>query len=287
MGYRFLVILLLLCSAGSVPAQHFYFKPQLRYHVPLTSQEAPEFFDAAIVVPTGTGFYYTHIITQKKEFSLARGFSYGGIAGYMFNDKIGLELGLHYFQVKREFKSDDIVPHFPIGSTSWQFRTFNATPSLVLMHTAGILTFSAKAGVLVGLTSLGRSIFFEDKRKTYKFNNSFSAGYSFGMEIGIRINKSSSLFAEAGIENQFYKPRKALIQYDDFTFYKIEELPVYLKEIIYVKKIDHEQVYYDNEHDTYFTNYYKPLMRLKETLKLNSFYTGIGLKYNFGVHEKN
>ncbi|HEX2394769.1 MAG TPA: hypothetical protein VHI78_05445 [Bacteroidales bacterium] len=258
-----------------------YLKPQVRYHLPLTYQEAPEFFNAAIVVATGNGYYYTYIITENEDFSLAKGPAYGGTIGFMLNDHIGIETGIHYFQQKKEIKSEDVFPHYPIGSTSWQFRTINATPSLVISHTTGKLTITAKTGFLGGLTSLGRSVFFEGKRKTYKFNKSLSTGYTFGMDFGIRITNAVSINAEAGIENLFYKPRKGLLQYDDFTYYKFDELPVYLKEIIYVKEIDNQNVYYDNESDTYFTDYNKPLMRLKETLKLNSFYTGIGIRFNF------
>jgi hypothetical protein len=78
-----------------------------------------------------------------------------------------------------------------------------------------------------------------------------------------------------------------LLKYDDFSYWEIDELPEYLKEIRYVREIDHARVYYDNETDTYFTDPNKPLLRLKESLKLNSFYTGIGVKYNLGRNEKN
>jgi len=271
----------------SADGQYFYLKPQAKYHFPLTSQKAPEFFDAAIIVSTNTGNYYTYIITHNTDFSLARGLSYGGTAGYMFSEFFAIEAGLHYFQEKQELKSEDIPPHYPLGSTSWQFRTFNFTPSFVISRSAGKFTISAKAGLLAGLSSLGKSIFFDFKRKTYKFNRSFSTGYVIGMEFGFRLNKRISFTAEAGIENQFYRPRKALIRYDDFTYYNLDELPAFLKEIIYVRKIDNETVYYDSQSDTYFTDYYKPLMRLKETIKLNSFYTGIGVKYIFGGNEKN
>jgi hypothetical protein len=268
--------------SGALQGQNFYIKPQVRYHSPLTHQVSPEYFNAAIIVPTSTGNYYTYIITRNNKFSLARGLSYGVSAGYRISDKVSVESGFYYFQNKEKFASDDVYPHYPIGSTSWQFRSFNFTPSLVFAHTSGNFTLSAKAGFLAGLTSLGRSIFFDFKRKTFKFNTSFSTGYTFGIELGWHLANNFVVSAETGIENQFYTPRKARIQYDDFTYYRLDQLPVYLREIIYVREIDNETVIYDSQSDTYFTNQNKPLMRLKEPLKMNSFYTGIGIKFNFG-----
>jgi len=282
----FLFVAVLFLSVA-IRAQNFYLKPRVRYHIPVTRQEAPEFFNAAIVVATGSGYYYTDIITYNSKFSLAKGPDYGVTLGYRFNDHIGIETGLQYFEEKQELNSEDVFPHYPIGSTSWQFRSFNATPSLVISHTTGNFTLSANAGLLAGLTSLGRSVFFDNKRRTFKFNSSLSTGYTIGLELGLKISSAFALTAEAGIQNQFYKPRKALIQYDDFSYYELDELPVYLRKIIYVKDIDNETVYYDNQSDTYYTGLNRPLMRLRETLKLNSFYTGIALKYIFGAYEKN
>lgn len=259
----------------------FYLKPGIRYHSPITRQEAPDYFNAAIVVVTGGGFYYTYIINENNEFTLAEGLSYGINTGYIVNEHIGIDAGFFYFANNKEFQSEDIWPHYPLGSTSWQFRTFNITPSLVLTHSNGRLTLRGKAGFLGGLSSLGKSIFFETKRKTFKFNPSLSAGYVLSLEAGFNLTESVTLAVEVGIENQFYKPRKAFLKYDDFTYSEFDELPVYLKEIYYVRKIDNETVYFDNQTDTYYTDYNKPLLRLKETLKLNSFYTGLGLKYYF------
>jgi hypothetical protein len=113
------------------------------------------------------------------------------------------------------------------------------------------------------------------------FNKSLDFGYTFGTEIEYSLLDHVSISLEAGVENIFYKPRKAILKEDNFSYWDLDELPAYLSRIVYKRKIDNEQVFYDNLNDTYYTNYYKPLMRLKETLKLNSFYGGINMKYSF------
>jgi hypothetical protein len=287
MFHRFLTLICLACITVAVQSQEFYLKPQARYHVPLTYQEAPELYNAAIVVATSTGYYYTYIITQAKKFSLAKGLSYGGSLGYRFNNFIGAEISLHYFQIKEEFVSDDIPPHYPIGPTAWQYRTINASPSLVIIEQIGRVRIAARSGIIIGRSSLGKSIIFEDKRKTYKFNPGLAWGYTFGLEFSYSLTHNVGLSLEAGIDNVFYKPRKAILKQDDFSYWDLDELPQYLKEIYYVRKVDHERVYYDLLNDTYYTDSNKPLLRLRETLKVNSFYTGIGLCYRFGNHETN
>lgn len=262
--------------------QHFYLKPLVRYHLPFTHQKAPEYFDAAIVVETNRGFYYNYIITENNKFSLAKGPSYGLTAGYSFSNQAGIELGLNYFKNETSVQSEDIWPHFPLGSTSWQFRSFNASLLLVLTRSEGRMSFSGKAGVLSGLSSLGKSVFFERHRKTYKFNSSFSPGYVLAFEFGYSLTKMFSITAEAGIENQFCSPRKASLKYDDFSYTGLDDLPVYLKEITYVREVNNEKVFYDTQTNTYYTDYFKPLLRLKESLKLNSVFFGLGVKYNLG-----
>jgi hypothetical protein len=287
MKRKILTVLFILFTATALRSQEFYFRPHMRYHTPLTYQQAPEYFNAAMVVNTNTGMYYTYILTRQKKFSLAKGISYGGDVGFSINKNIALEFGFDYFQNKEKFASDSIYPYYPLGTTAWQYRSLNAMPGIAITHYAGKVGFTARAGFIIGLSSLGKSIIFEDKRKTFMFKNSLAFGYGLAMEINYPVYKNISISASAGFENVFYKPRKAILKQDDFSYWDLGELPPYLSKIKYVKKIDHEPVYYDHLNDTYYTNYYKPLMRLKESLKLNSFYAGVNLIYYLPVHEKN
>ena len=286
MRHRFLISVLVACCTWIMNAQDFYFKPHVRYHTPLTSQESPDYFDAAIMVAAQTGYYYTYIITSVEKFSLAEGLSYGGDLGYKISRNISAGIGLEYFEKKKEFKADDVAPHYPLGNISWQIRTWNAQPSILLTNEYGKITFNMRAGFVMGLTSLGKSIIFEEKRKTFKFNSSFSYGYTFGMEIGYSFSSKIGFNLEAGVQNLFYRPRKAILKQDNFSYWDLEELPPYLSKIIYVKEVKRQPVEYDGMHDIYYTDYYKPLRRLKETLKMNSFFTGIGIVYKFSLNEK-
>ncbi|HLO61278.1 MAG TPA: outer membrane beta-barrel protein [Bacteroidales bacterium] len=279
---RICLIVSLILSSGLSYSQHFYLKPHLRYHTPLTYQKAPEFFTANMFILTGSDVYYTSVITENKKFSLAKGTSYGADIGFRINEHIAIELGFDYFRNNHQLKSDSVSPNYPLGSTAWQLRVLNAIPALVLSQPIGKnFAFSAKAGFVAGVTSLGKSIIFEEKRRTFMFNKSLDFGYTFGAEIEYRLLNHVGVSIEAGVENIFYKPRKAILKEDNFSYWDMDELPRYLKSIVYKRKIDNEQVYYDNMNDTYYTNYYKPLMRLKETLKLNSMYGGININYSF------
>jgi hypothetical protein len=281
--------ILLLFLSGIIQSQEWYLKSHIDYHIPITTQLSPEYFSASIYSSGESNHIPLHHDISK--FSLARGFSYGLALVYKFNDVLGAEIGLDYFGLNKTFRPDDNTWDYRTG---WKFKTIDALPTIVLYKTLNQLTFSSKFGVIVGFSSLEKSINCRKMQRTYKMKSRMSLGYSLGMEVDYPIDKKLALSVEASIDNLFYTPRKAILVHDDFGYMYYDgsgQIPACYKEIDYLKKISDpgsNKYYIDNENDDlYYSDLNKPSKRFAETLKLNSFHYGIGLIYKIERNEKN
>jgi hypothetical protein len=277
-----LLVMLVTCSFELLPAQDYYFKPNLKYHLSLSKEPAPDFF----TTPMPISGLLLAIPAYISEFSLANGFSFGGITGYKINDFLSLELGIDYFGNKESIVADKAFGLSLPVLTKWNLTTLNSIPTFVIGKNYGKSHFSAKAGLIIGLTSLKKTVTLDDHNTTFKMKASISKGYMFGFEYSTGFSRSLSLVAGCGVEELFYTPRRAVLIENEFSNRTIDETYVYLKEIKYVKKIDNRIGSYDRYTNTYFESVDKPSVRLSETLILNSMYIEIGLIYKFKLNGK-
>lgn len=314
MKIKLLTIGLLLYLLGNLNAQTIYFKPHLRYHTPLTTQEAPEYFSGIQPFPRPI-FFKSNI----QEFSLAKGFSYGGAIGVKTNKAFGFELGLDYFHNDDTFEPDDTYSY----PSKWNFQTFNITPTVTFNQPikSSKSRASIKGGIILGISTLEKTLLIRENQLTYNFSPELSLGYLIGAEYNYSINQKFSINAEIGIQNQFYTPKEGnAININDENAYYLprtnrdynndkDNLPVYRTKIEYVKEIRDRDDIIPNKYTsygygfnipttTYQPNQYyyansniisqdRPSIRLRETLNLNSVYFSIGLTYNIRTNENN
>jgi hypothetical protein len=99
----------------------------------------------------------------------------------------------------------------------------------------------------------------------YSFNNSISYSLSYGVEYLHNLSPKIQLTINAGINHLCYTPKNAELVSSTVD---LKYLPIIYKQIDYFDKID-----------TYNFSFEKPETRLQETLKMNSLYLGVGVKY--------
>lgn len=278
-----ILLLFLVSLVLATKAQGFYIKINPRYHIPNAKQKSPEYFSPGITL--GPGYLTTVITSSINKFSIANGFSLGGILGYRINEFIGVELGLDYFKSNSTF-DPGINSLWWVGSR-WKFWSVNSMPTFVFGKAYTNSALYAKVGPIIGLSSLTKTILDGngDPMISYKLKNNLSYGYKVGFEYNYGLNKSLSLSVEIGIENYSYTPKKA--ELEDANGYDMEMLPERNKKIEYVSEIKNEEIgrsYYQGYGIMY--NPDEPTKRLKETLKMNSAYIGIGLIFKFNSREK-
>lgn len=265
----FLVTLLFIVKL--LQAQELYLKPILRYNLSISTQAAPQYF----TLPN----LYLPISSSIKEFSLSSGFKYGGTLGYRFNESIGLELDLEYFNPDRTIEADKVRSAF-IGTTNWNFKSFNTIPSFIFSKNFNKSVLTGKIGVLIGVSRLVNSIYIENSieryNKTYLLSKELSLGYLLGLEYNYFVKPNFAFFFEFGEEHYSYSPSSASLT-ENFVY----------KSKITNNSISVEKIEYRDKIEGYIADPNKPEVRIKETINMNSIYFGIGFKLIMSKNEKN
>ena len=277
------IFLLLITLTEYAQSQNFYFAINPRFYLPLTYQASPEYFTLERLLTSLGEFQTVYVFDKRNKFSIAKGASFGATFGFCLNNSLSSEIGLDYFDVKRTVESD----YDSYVSSDWHFKTLNVVPEFSVYKHFDKYTLSVKSGPIIGLSSLEKTIYYENTRKTYKFNNNLSLGYIFGFEYDYSLNGYLSLIAEFGTQILFYTPKKAVLTEYLLNGHSIEEISANIKEIEYVKDINFQEYYYDGMKDIYASSWDEPSKRFIERLKLNSVFLGIGVKYKIGNNEKN
>jgi hypothetical protein len=265
MVFAFFMLRICLC-----PGQSFYIKAGGGYSVPIIKQTSPDYFSIESLDPL-----ITHNINFiNRHFSVADGFRIQGVIGYELNNFVSLELGVSYFaNTKKEFEGYPIFADH--GKTSWNYKNYSFVPALIIGQTFNKSSINIRFFTGVGfsdlnISALASNIFLNK----YSFDKSISYSYGYGIEYSYKLSSKIHLYAGLGINNTFFSPKHAELVSSAFS---LENLSVHQKEIDYVKEIN----------DLYVEDINKPETRIQETLKLNSLYFEIGLKYTLKKNEKN
>jgi len=273
-----IIILQLSCSYG----QSFYFKAGGAFHLPIITQESPDLFSLRVYYRTGNFNNWIVVNQKNNEFSLAKGVSFNGTVGRSLNNHVSLELGLSYFtNTKKEFEADPQYPYTPNGTNTWRFKNYALHPTIVIGQTMNRSTINANFNVGIGFSSLQANASFDNSFCEYSFSKSFSYGYGYGIEYVYQASSTLQWYIQAGINNTYYSPTHA-----ELTSPSIYILSVSHREIDYVKEIKDLPLNDNSDPSQIFTDTNKPEVRPKETLKLNSVFLGIGIKFTLSKHEK-
>jgi hypothetical protein len=270
---RFLLIVLLINST-LLFSQGIYFKASSNYNFKTITQQMPEYFSYKITVPSyfGWGNTYSYNINfSVNEFSVSSGRNLQGAVGYSFNDFLSFEIKFSTFgNSKKEFEASP-KPYGPNGKTEWNLHSYSLLPTILFGQTFNKSTINIFVYSGFGFSKLNIKASLDENFREYKLdeNNTFSWGY--GLDYAYTISKHFSLFTNIGINNTNIEPKKAKLISSSSS---MEYMTVSQKEIQYVNEITNLELGYYGSSDPN-----SPEIRFKETLKLNSVYWGIGIKY--------
>lgn len=252
--------------------QEVYFKASSNYNISTSNQQMPEYFTYQINLPLVYGMSGYKINLNVNKFSVASGLNIQGAVGYSFNDLLSFELKFSTFSnSKKEFYASPKLKYAANGKTEWDLGHYSLLPTFLFGQSFNKSTVNVFVYSGFGFSKLNiRASLIEDFRE-YEFNSSYIFYWGYGLEYSYSISKNFSLFTNIGINNTNYKPVKAqLIS----SSYSMEYLTTSQKEIQYVDEITNLELGYNGSTDSN-----SPEIRLKETLKLNSIYLGVGIKY--------
>lgn len=277
---RKIILIVLLPLSITTYGIEIYFKPYVRYQIPFLTQDAPIYFNIPIYSP-GDLRLSNPISSEIENFSLAKGFKYGGTLGYAFNDVLGLELSGDYFTTNKTFVSYNSYQN---GIINWNLNTFNISPVFTFSKNYNKSIVIGKIGLIAGITNLDKSIRTDETTPlSYKFDKNIDLGYSISLEYNYKLSKKFAVVAECGMENTYFTPKKA-----ELTKYFNTDLPLdfyspYVKTILYKNDITNQQTseYYGGT--IILPDQNAPQIRIKETLMMNSIFFGISLKYNIFI----
>jgi hypothetical protein len=269
----FVILLFFTIIAPFLFCQGVYFKAASNYNISTTNQKMPEYFTYQISFPYsgwGTNSYYINL--SVNEFSVASGPNFQGAVGYSFNDFLSFEFKFSTFSnSKKEFEASPELKYTANGKTEWDLRNYSLLPTFLLGQSFNKSTVNVFVYSGFGISKLNIKASLNEDYREYEFDRSYTFSWGYGLEYSYSITKNFGLFANIGINNTYYKPDKAQLISSSYT---MEYLTTSQKEIKYVDEITNLELGYNGSADLN-----SPEIRVKETLKLNNIYWGVGIKY--------
>lgn len=185
----------------------------------------------------------TDFFTNEQVYvSLGNGFNLGAAIGYMFNNNLGLELGLNYLNGAEAIAKDIYLD----GTTDYSISSniLCTNPSLILAAGMQKLNPYAKIGLVIGSGNIEYRIKENVDGDIAEQTLSMNGGLAFGLNasFGLMFKRSEavSFFTEFSMINMSYAPEKGEIT--EATFNGRDILPSlttndkkfeYLDKIIY------------------------------------------------------
>jgi Outer membrane protein beta-barrel domain len=177
---------------------------------------------------------------ENIKFSFGKGINAGVNVGYMFNEHIGLDLGIQYLvgsktkATSKDFGGD-------INTRTISAKMLQVKPSLVLATTMKNITPYAKLGLVLGSGKVTGVV--EDisgsyvVQETSELKKGLAIGFNAALGINFPMSKNLTFSAEINTVNMQYSPKKGSIT--KYTENGVDELPslsVNDREIEFVKK---------------------------------------------------
>ncbi len=165
--------------------------------------------------------------------SFGEGFKFGASAGYMFNQNLGIELGLSYWLGK----SFDGSIHSSLFNVDESRRGlgFVATPSIVLSATMKPITPYARMGVVLGIMKIRAEYRYEGPGptdvETFEENGGFAFGYAGALGMVVPTGWVVDFFAEASFQAFTFSPSQSEVTaYTVNGINQLESLPNKVKD---------------------------------------------------------
>lgn len=247
--------------------QGVYFKTSANYSISTVNYPMPEYFAFQVSVP---GIMLN--VLNINDFSIASGLTFQGAVGYSLNDFLSFELRMSTFKNSKKVFENPPESQFTNAKAEWNYENIRLLPTVLLGHSFNKSTLNIFVYSGLGFSNLNIKASLEDYFNEYEFSKSKTFSWGFGLEYAYSISNKISLFTNIGVDNSIYKPKKAELISSSRS---LEYLTTSQKEIKYVDDISNLELYYDGSQKPN-----SPEKRLRETLKLNSIYFGLGIKYS-------
>jgi hypothetical protein len=232
----------------------------------------PEYFTYKIKMPASSDYGERYLNLNVNEFSVSSGLNFQCAAGYSFNDFLSFELKFSIFgNSKKEFEASPKLDYASNGKTEWDFNNYSLLPTFLFGQTFNKSTVSIFVYSGVGFSKLNIKASLNKEFREYEFKRNYSFSWGYGLEYDYSISKKFNLFINIGINNTNYKPERAELT---SSSYSLKFMTTNEKEIKYVNEITNLELGSKGSSDPN-----SPEIRLKENLRLNSFFGGVGIKY--------
>ncbi len=269
---------------GQLISQGLYVKIHAGYGMPSSTQNLEEYNNFSFMYEGDLGESYT----ERVNFSLGQGINLGGNVGFMFNANFGVELGLSYLvggkvesRSLENFKSwYNYINDTKMTTSASMLRI---SPSFILVADLIKINPYARFGAVIGKGKITQDVsdyFYDDyygiqestEERSYELTGGTSIGLTASIGALYNITGNISLYGEISMISMSYAPEKgkaikATRNGEDY----MDELPRYVKEILFLDKLDEN---YEPSQD-------EPDRRLKQNLPFGSFGLNVGIRIGF------
>lgn len=213
--------------------------------------------------------------TQEQiNVSLGQGKNFGGTLGYMFNENIGIELGVSYLSGDKSNALETLINGSNSSSFSSSMTRFN--PTFIIASGMDKINPYAKFGFIIGSGDVIGSGKMTSGTDVINFEMKMNGGQAYGVNASLgalyNLNKKIALFAEITTINLSYAPSKGVLTV--FTYNgtnQLQNMTTKNKEINFVDSYTAKKV--DTTPDS------QPSTELKQKYPFGSIGLNIGLKY--------
>lgn len=167
-------------------------------------------------------FNYTDSTISQVKINLGKGVNFGVSFGYMFNDNIGVELGIGYFlgsktSFKQEYTDETNPLDIQYSSLTGEIyaNQFRINPSLVVSTDFHDFMPYAKFGVTIGMGTKVYETYVDEKYSTlenitqkYESKGGVAIGVNAAVGALFQFNKKTGIFLEFATTAMSYAPTK-------------------------------------------------------------------------------
>jgi len=213
---------------------------------------------------------------EQVNVSLGKGLNLGGAFGYMFNENIGVELGISYLLGGKSKAKNTYIG----GTTDYTLssKMLRINPSLVIASGFEKINPYAKFGLVIGSGSIMCEYNDNDDGDILVMKMKLNGGIALGLSSGIgamfNLSDNMSFFGELNMVNLSYAPTKGEVT--EATYNGVDELPDLTTS---EKEIEFVDSYTYNSSNPPADS--QPSKELKQKLPFGSFGVNIGLRINF------
>lgn len=257
-------------------AQGAYVKINAGYGFNMSTYTAQNYSQSSSSTPPYTYTYSSEVV----NYSLGKGFNFGGAFGYMFNKNIGAELGISYLlgSTSKIVNESNLGTGHSTTEISMHSNMLRFIPSVVIASGFEGINPYAKFGLLIGTGS----VFIDGNEndnvdivvEKWKYNGGFAVGLNSAIGAVFTINDNISIFGEIDMVNLSYSPTKG--ELTEATLNGVDQLPAMTKS---EKEIEYVDSYtFDSANPVSDS---EPAKETKFKMPFGSVGFNVGLKFNF------